>query len=64
MPASNKREARIQATDAINKWALGLASTAWIPGSHYVMMAGDLTFVVQVGTIYGCLLYTSDAADE
>lgn len=53
MAAINKREANRQARSAVNKWAIGLASTAWIPGSHYVMLAGDVTFVVQIGSIYG-----------
>jgi hypothetical protein len=34
------------------QWALGFASVAWIPGSHYVMTGGDLAMVVQVGSIY------------
>jgi uncharacterized protein (DUF697 family) len=53
MTASNKRQAQEQARSAINKWALGFASVAWIPGSHYVMTGGDVTMVIQVGSIYG-----------
>lgn len=52
MAARNKRQARQQARSAINKWALGFASVAWIPGSHYVMTAGDVTMVIQVGAIF------------
>ncbi|MBP0027685.1 hypothetical protein [Roseofilum sp. Guam] len=52
MAASNKRQARVQARSAINKWALGFASIAWIPGSHYAMTGGDVTMVIQVGSIY------------
>ncbi|GAB4025622.1 hypothetical protein [Spirosoma koreense] len=52
MPARNKREAETLASSAINKWAIGFASVAWIPGSHYAMGAGDLAMVVQVGSIY------------
>jgi uncharacterized protein (DUF697 family) len=52
MAASNKRQAREQARSAINKWALGFASVAWIPGSHYLMTGGDLTMVMQVGSIF------------
>ncbi len=40
MAAYNKRQAREQARSAINKWALGFASVAWIPGSHYLMTGG------------------------
>jgi uncharacterized protein (DUF697 family) len=53
MAAPNRRQAREQANKAINSWAIGFASVAWIPGSHYVMSAGDLTMVIQVGSIYG-----------
>jgi uncharacterized protein (DUF697 family) len=53
MAASNKRQAKEQARSAINKWALGFASVAWIPGSHYVMTEGDITMVIQIGSIYG-----------
>ena len=52
MSARNKREAEELANTAINKWAAGFAAVAWIPGSHYLMTAGDLTMVVQVGSIY------------
>jgi uncharacterized protein (DUF697 family) len=52
MTAINRREAREQARKAVNKWAMGLAATAWVPGSHYVMAAGDITFVIQIGSIY------------
>jgi uncharacterized protein (DUF697 family) len=52
MAASNKRQAREQARAAINKWALGFAGVAWIPGSHYVMAGGDVTMVIQVGSIF------------
>ncbi len=53
MAARNKRQAREQARLAINKWALGFAAIAWIPGSHYAMTGGDVTMVIQVGSIYG-----------
>jgi uncharacterized protein (DUF697 family) len=53
MAASNKRRAREQARSAVNKWAIGFASVAWIPGSHYAMTAGDITLVIQVGSIFG-----------
>ena len=53
MAASNKREAKVKATEAVNAWSIGFASVAWIPGSHYVMAAGDLTMVIQVGAIFG-----------
>ena len=52
MAASNKNEARAQARSAVNKWAIGFASFAWIPGIHYAMTAADLAMVVQVGSIY------------
>ena len=52
MAASNKRQAREQARSAINKWALGFASVAWIPGSHYLMTGGDVTMVIQIGSIF------------
>ncbi len=52
MAAPTKREAREQARKAVNGWAAGLAATAWIPGSHYVMLAGDVAFVQQIGSIY------------
>lgn len=52
MAASNKRQARDQARSAINKWALGFASVAWIPGSHYVMTGGDVAMVIQVASIF------------
>lgn len=52
MAAYNKRQAREQARSAINKWALAFASVAWIPGSHYLMTGGDVTMVMQVGSIF------------
>ncbi len=62
MAASNKKEAREKAKEAINGWSLGFASVAWIPGSHYVMAAGDFTLVLQVGSIYGVELDKQQAA--
>lgn len=62
MAASNKRQAREQARSAINKWALGFASVAWIPGSHYVMTGGDVTMVIQVGSIFGVDIDKTTAA--
>ncbi|NET16984.1 MAG: hypothetical protein F6K08_31305 [Okeania sp. SIO1H6] len=53
MTAYNKRQAKEQARSAINKWALGFASVAWIPGAHYAMTAGDVSMVMQVGSIFG-----------
>ncbi|MDB4948960.1 MAG: hypothetical protein JWM27_1609 [Gemmatimonadetes bacterium] len=53
MAAASKGIAREQARALINKWAIGFASVAWIPGSHLVMSVGDLTMVMQVGSIYG-----------
>ncbi len=52
MAATNKRQAREEARSAINKWALGFASVAWFPGSHYLMTAGDVTMVIQIGSIF------------
>jgi uncharacterized protein (DUF697 family) len=62
MAASSKRQAKAQARSATTKWALGFASVAWIPGSHYVMTGGDLAMVVQVGSIYDVHLDKSQAA--
>ena len=63
MAAQNKSEARIQARSVINNWAMGFAAVAWIPGSHYVMTAGDLTMVIQVGSIFGVDLTRTAAAN-
>ncbi|MCU0391626.1 MAG: hypothetical protein MUE81_10960 [Thermoflexibacter sp.] len=52
MAAKNKREAKEKANEAVNAWSVGLAATAWIPGSGYVMTAGDIMMVIQVGKIY------------
>ncbi len=52
MVASSKSQARTQARSAIDKWALGFAAVAWIPGSHYAMTAGDVSMVMQVGSIF------------
>ena len=62
MKAANKREAREQTRTAINRWAAGFASVAWIPFSHYVMTAGDVTMVVQIGSIYAVDIDRSGAA--
>jgi uncharacterized protein (DUF697 family) len=62
MAASNKRQAKEQARSATTKWALGFASVAWIPGSHYAMTGGDLAMVVQVGSIYDVHLDKAQAA--
>lgn len=62
MAAYNKRQAKEEARSAINKWAIGFAAVAWIPGSHYVMTGGDLTMVIQVGSIYGVDLDRTEAA--
>jgi uncharacterized protein (DUF697 family) len=53
MSAENKREARNKARAAVNKWAIGFASVAWIPGSHIALTAGDFAMVIQLGSIYG-----------
>jgi Uncharacterized protein/domain associated with GTPases len=52
MVAYSKSEARRQASSAINKWALGFAAIAWVPGSHYAMGAGDIAMIRQVGAIF------------
>ncbi len=62
MAARNKYEAKEKARSAVNSWSVGLAATAWIPGSGYVMTAGDIAMVIQVGKIYGVDLETSGAA--
>lgn len=62
MAASNKREAREKARRAVNAWSAGFASVAWIPGSHYIMAAGDLTMVIQVGSIFEVELDKAGAA--
>ncbi len=62
MAAKNKREAKEQARSAINKWAAGFAAVAWIPGSHYAMTGGDVTMVIQVGSIYNVDLTKTQAA--
>lgn len=61
MAACNKRQAKEQARSATTKWALGFASVAWIPGSHYLMTGGDVTMVMQVGSIYDVDLDRSTA---
>ena len=62
MTASNKRQARQQARAAVHKWAVGFASVAWIPGSHYLMTGGDVTMVIQIGSIYDVDLDRTSAA--
>lgn len=62
MPASNKREAVEQARSITTKWAVGFASVAWIPGSHYLMSAGDLAMVMQMGSVFGVDLDRTNAA--
>lgn len=62
MAATTKRDAETQARSIINKWAVGFASLAWIPGSHYVMSAGDLAMVVQVGSVFNVDLDRTNAA--
>ncbi len=52
MAAYSKSEARSQARSRINQWAAGFAAVAWIPGAHYAMTAGDVTMVMQVGSIF------------
>lgn len=61
MAANNKRQAQELASSAISEWAIGFASVAWIPGSHYLMGAGDLAMVTQVGWIYQVDLNTNKA---
>lgn len=62
MAASNKREAKEQAEKAVDSWAKGFAAVAWIPGSSYVMGAGDLTMIIQLGSIYNVDLDKTGAA--
>jgi uncharacterized protein (DUF697 family) len=52
MAAANKRDAEVKARSVIHSWAIGFASVAWIPFSHYAMAAGDVALVMQVGSIY------------
>lgn len=61
MAASTKRDAVTQARSIIHKWAIGFASVAWIPGSHYLMSAGDLAMVMQVGSVFGVDLDRTNA---
>jgi len=53
MTAQNRKEAQKQARSVVNKWALGLATIAWIPGSQYVTTGGDVAMVIKVAAIYG-----------
>jgi uncharacterized protein (DUF697 family) len=62
MAAPNKQQAKQNAKKIINRWSIGFASVAWIPGSHYVMAAGDLALVMQVGSVYGVELDRTAAA--
>ena len=62
MPEKNRQEAKKSAKKIINKWSIGFASVAWIPGSHYVMAAGDLALVMQVGSVFGVELDRTAAA--
>lgn len=62
MAAPSKREAREQARNAVNKWSIGFASVAWIPGSHYVSTAADIAMVVQIGEFYGVDLDSTSAS--
>jgi uncharacterized protein (DUF697 family) len=62
MAAKNKREARIAARNAVNAWSIGLSTLAVIPGSGYVMTAGDVAMVVQIAKIYGVDIETAGAA--
>jgi uncharacterized protein (DUF697 family) len=62
MKATNRREAEEQARSVVNKWATGFASIAWIPFSHYAMTAGDVTMIIQVGSIYAVDLDRTAAA--
>jgi uncharacterized protein (DUF697 family) len=62
MAAATSTEAAIQARATVNKWAIGFASLAWIPGSHYVMWAGDVMMVMQIGSVFGVDLDRTNAA--
>ena len=62
MASLNKSEAKKSAKKIVNKWSIGFASVAWIPGSHYVMAAGDVALVMQVGSVYGVELDRTGAA--
>jgi uncharacterized protein (DUF697 family) len=53
MAASSKQEARVAALSVVNNWAIGFAAVAWIPTSHYLMTAGDVAMVMQIGSIFG-----------
>ena len=63
MVARSKSEARRQASSAINKWALGFAAIAWVPGSHYAMGAGDIAMIRQVGAIFDVDVNETEAAE-
>ena len=63
MVAHSKSEARRQASSAINKWALGFAAIAWVPGSHYAMGAGDIAMIRQVGAIFDVSTSKTAAAE-
>ncbi|MDE5091707.1 MAG: hypothetical protein O4750_08080 [Trichodesmium sp. St18_bin3_1_1] len=63
MVAYSKSEARRQASSAINKWALGFAAIAWVPGSHYAMGAGDIAMIRQVGAIFDVSVSKTAAAE-
>ncbi|MEM1172653.1 MAG: hypothetical protein AAGJ08_27155 [Cyanobacteria bacterium P01_H01_bin.35] len=61
MAAYSKSEARRLARSRINQWAAGFAAVAWIPGSHYAMTAGDVSMVMQVGSIFGVDMKKTEA---
>ena len=53
MPASSKTEARSKSLRVVHVWAVIFAMIAWIPLSHFALVAGDVLLVYQIGSIFG-----------
>ena len=61
MTAPNNKIAKKEARSVINKWAMGFAGIAWLPGSQLALSGGDVLMVIQVGKIYGFDLDKTEA---
>jgi uncharacterized protein (DUF697 family) len=51
--ALSKAEARARSYRAVHRWALIFAAVAWIPMSHFVLLAGDALLAYQLGSLFG-----------
>lgn len=58
---TTKVEAESKAREIVGKWVTGAALTGWLPGSSFVLGAGDMLMIRQVGEVFGVPALSDEA---